>query len=767
MTTSLKLRHTKDETKPELMAYLLPMSRNLLNLILLPWLLGLLASPATGQFCPTPWHSATMTTGIWASEISWMLLTLEGETAAGPFGSYEDMTTYNHDLCLAPGCYQMLMLDSYGDGWQGASLSVFDDVGNLIDSFSMESVLAESVVNIGIEGACGCTDPDAAGFDPNASWDDGSCLLCAADEIAATLVLTTGAYADELEVLLVDFQDSLVASGTDWWGSAPWTDNTIYTHTGCFPNECLQAQLYDSYGDGWQGGSLEIQSWSSENGWSTLVTGTVPPGQSASGLTIPLVTDCEWPGCTGEEAFNFDPNATAEDGSCLRMKDNVSLYASWSNPELPTNGFDGSYSDVEGLAVEGREYAIVGSTMGTHIVDVTDTLSAQEVHFLAGAAAGSYITHRDYHIHGTLLYAVCDQGASTLQIWDLAPLPGMPTLLYDDDEFVSQAHNVFVDDATLTLYLASPSGFGWSSPLVALDVSNPAEPALLADLSQWIGGCHDLFALNDTVWINGNGGVRVLDMNPDPHLIGMLNDYPFQGGNHSGWWVPERDIYVFADETHGSPLKVVDCSDMSDLQVVGLLSSGTDEDAIPHNLMIREDLVFVSYYHDGLQVFDIQDPSNPVKVAWYDTFEPDHHIGYAGAWGVHSALPSGRVLISDVQSGLFVLNPTPITVDLCPGETWTSGNLTISEPGRWVGQETDPWFGESILWAEAVSGECPTCNGDFDNNANIGVSDLQFLLAQLGCDTSCSADMNVDGAVGVDDLLMLLMNFGSSCPLPD
>ena len=742
---------------------LLPMSRDLFNFLLLSCLLGLWALPAKGQLCPTPWHSATMTAGIWASEISWVVLTLDGEIAAGPFGSYEDASTYNHDLCLVPGCYQMLMLDSYGDGWQGASLSVFDDLGNLIDSFSMESALAESVVNFGIEGRCGCTDPNAAGYDSDAIWEDGSCLLCASDEMAATVVLTTGAYAEELQVLLVDFQDSLVASGTDWWGSEPWTDNTIYTHYGCFPNECLQAQLYDSYGDGWQGGSLEIQSWSSENEWSTLVTGTVPPGQSESSFSVPLVADCAWPGCTSEEAFNFNPNATSDDGSCARMKDNVSLYASWSNPALPTNGFAGSYSDVEGLAVEGREYAIVGSTMGTHIVDVTDSISAVEIHFLPGAAGGSYITHRDYHIHGTVLYAVCDQGASTLQIWDLAPLPAAPTLLYDDDEFVSRAHNVFVDDATQKLYLASSNGFGWSTPLLALDVSNPAEPEFLADLSPWIGGCHDLFALNDTVWVNGNGGVWVLDMNPEPHLIGLLNDYPFQGLNHSGWWVPERDVYVFADETNGSPLKVVDCSDMDDLQVVSLLSSETAEDAIPHNLMIRDDLVFVSYYHDGLQVFDIQDMSNPSKVAWYDTFEPDHHIGYAGAWGVHSALPSGRVLISDVQSGLFVLNPTPVTLDLCPGETWTSGNLTITEPGRWVGQGTDPWFGESILWAEAVPGECPTCNGDFDNNASIGVGDLQFLLAQFGCDTSCSADMNGDGAVEVDDLLMLLINFGSSC----
>ena len=67
------------------------MSRNLFNFLLLSCLLGLWASPAKGQLCPTPWHSVTMTTGIWASEISWAVLTLDGEIAAGPFGSYEDM----------------------------------------------------------------------------------------------------------------------------------------------------------------------------------------------------------------------------------------------------------------------------------------------------------------------------------------------------------------------------------------------------------------------------------------------------------------------------------------------------------------------------------------------------------------------------------------------------------------------------------------------------------------------------------------------------
>ena len=424
------------------------------------------------------------------------------------------------------------------------------------------------------------------------------------------------------------------------------------------------------------------------------------------------------------------------------------------------------YNDVEGLEVSGREYAIVGSTEGTHIIDVTDSASAVEIHFLPGADGGSFVTHRDYHIHETILYAVCDQGASTLQIWDLGNLPNAPAVLYDDDEFVERAHNVFVDDATLTLYLASSKSAALNTPLLALDVNDPTQPTLLADLSPWIGGCHDLYAWDDTVWVNGSGVVRVLDMNPAPHLIGSLDDYPFQGGNHSGWWLPEKDVYVFADETHGSPLKVVDASDVTDLQVLSLLSSETADNAIPHNLMMRDDLVFVSYYHDGLQVFDVRDPANPHKVAWYDTYLPDHHNGFAGAWGVHSALPSGRVLISDVQSGLFVLTLEPDSMAICPGDAVVLGDVVVDQPGRWIGQASGAdWISEDILWVEAFeSSDCPACMGDFDGDNNIGVSDLQVLLANLGCQTNCMADLDDDGTVGAGDLLVWLTGFGSTCP---
>jgi len=729
--------------------------------------LSILALPGQSQLCLQPLHTAEITTGIWAEEVTWEVWTLDGILVAGPFGPYEDGITYSHELCLEPGCYNVLMMDSLGDGWQGAELAIFDASGALVESYSMEAALGSSVAALGIGGNCGCTQPGTVGYDPSASWDDGSCFSCEVDHVAARCVLSTGIWAEELQVTFVDDQNNMAFTGEDLWGPMPWSNNTVYTWEGCLTSECLEAQLIDTYGDGWQGGMMNIQTWSTELGWSNIASGSVPLNAFEGSVHVPLDPSCPIPGCTLPEASNFNPQATLDDGSCVRQADNVSLYASWSLDDLATNSLGGRYNDVEGLEVNGREYAIVGSTEGTHIIDVTDSASAEELHFLPGADGGSFVTHRDYHIHETVLYAVCDQGASTLQIWDLDNLPAPPEVLYDDDEFVERAHNVFVDDATLTLYLASSKSAALNTPLLALDVTDPTQPTLVADLSTWIGGCHDLYAWDDTVWVNGSGVVRVLDMNPTPHLIGSLDDYPFQGGNHSGWWVAEKDVYVFADETHGSPLKVVDASDVTDLQVLSLLSSETADNAIAHNLMMRDDLVFVSYYHDGLQVFDVSDPAAPNKVAWYDTYLPDHHNGFAGAWGVHSALPSGRVLISDVQSGLFVLTLKPDSLTLCPGDAVGGlGDVIVDGPGRWVGQASESgWSGADILWIEALEAlDCPSCTGDFDGDDNLGVSDLQVLLADLGCQTNCIADLDDDGTVGVSDMLVWLSEFGQPCP---
>ena len=58
---------------------------------------------------------------------------------------------------------------------------------------------------------------------------------------------------------------------------------------------------------------------------------------------------------------------------------------------------DNAYNEVWGYARDGKEYAIIGSTMGTHIFDVTDAVNSHEVVFIPGRVQGPSLIHRDFH----------------------------------------------------------------------------------------------------------------------------------------------------------------------------------------------------------------------------------------------------------------------------------------------------------------------------------------------------------------------------------
>ncbi|MDP4827236.1 MAG: MopE-related protein, partial [Flavobacteriales bacterium] len=59
--------------------------------------------------------------------------------------------------------------------------------------------------------------------------------------------------------------------------------------------------------------------------------------------------------------------------------------------------------------------------------------------------------------------------------------------------------------------------------------------------------------------------------------------------------------------------------------------------------------------------------------------------------------------------------------------------------------------------------EMAVCVGDFNNDGQINVADLLFLLGQFGCSGGCSADLNNDAAVNASDALIFFGIFGTSC----
>lgn len=349
----------------------------------------------------------------------------------------------------------------------------------------------------------------------------------------------------------------------------------------------------------------------------------------------------------------------------------ITLLDSWTDPTLPSNFYGGKFNEVWGFVQAGQEYAVIGSTNGTHIFAVTANNTLQAVDFVPGKAAGSVIIHRDYHDYAGYLYAVADEGNSSLQIMDLQYLPDSVHVVYDSDVHILRAHNIFIDSATAKLYALSCTRPQMVSfvPVSVLDISNPANPTHLTDWGNMgeVGHVHDAYLTNDTAFFNcGNDGLWMVNFaGTVPQVMATVLSYPYKGYNHSGWLSQDRNYYVMADENWGHKMKLLNVSDFSNISVVDTFLSGPTN-AIPHNQMIKGNKIYTAHYHEGLRIYDMSNPGpgGVVEVASYDTYVPAVTVGsYQGAWGIYSFLPSGRLLVSDMSNGLFLLQEDALGTD--------------------------------------------------------------------------------------------------------
>ncbi|MFM1875620.1 MAG: hypothetical protein RL266_1357 [Bacteroidota bacterium] len=403
---------------------------------------------------------------------------------------------------------------------------------------------------------------------------------------------------------------------------------------------------------------------------------------------------------------------------------NMDSLFNWRDTDLvPSNAHFNTYNEIWGYAKNGAEYAIIGTTAGTHIFDVTNPANSQEVVFVDGAFSGPGVIHRDYHDYADHLYMVCDEGPSTLQIADLSFLPDSAPIVYNSDALFPRSHNIFIDTSSARMYVC-----GGTVLFAVYSLADPANPTLLVncptDVPFWssVGYIHDVYVRGDTAYLNAETrGLFIVDFSDlnDIRMLGSLDTYPQSGYNHSGWLMPNQSIYAFADETHGMDIKIVDVSDMTDLIVTDTIGSDVNEFSIPHNLIYTESHLFVSHYFDGVYMFECSDPAHPTLAGYYDTSTEPHQDGwYRGCWGVYPFMPSGNILASDMQSGLWVLRPNIISgvneSAIVPSDFQVYPNPTdgqlyvpkefIGQPYSIINMQGQVTQSGSLLWSLDVSG---------------------------------------------------------------
>lgn len=360
---------------------------------------------------------------------------------------------------------------------------------------------------------------------------------------------------------------------------------------------------------------------------------------------------------------------------------NISLMSRFDDPSVVAEPVYGiRYQGCWGWKnpADGREYGFIGSSDGAFIVEVTDPFHPQQRDYVPGASTLK-IWH-ELRTYQHYLYIISDGGGNHLQIADLNYLPDSVHLVYDSDSIFDSGHTLFIDSNLLYVAYVSKQGTPTSSMNV-YSLADPTRPALLRRLDTdypAINGVHDMFVYNDTVFAScGGQGLYVFRYDRSANQftnIGSLTSYPDQGYNHSSFADrTHTTLYMMDEVPEALAVKVVDISDLNNLTVIDTFAS--DPLATPHNPYVIGDELYCAYYQDGVQAFDISDPLHPVRNGFFDTHyqNPSGNYpnpAYQGCWGVFTDLPSGHLLASDMQLGLFVLDVSGLsTVGNLPFES--------------------------------------------------------------------------------------------------
>lgn len=323
------------------------------------------------------------------------------------------------------------------------------------------------------------------------------------------------------------------------------------------------------------------------------------------------------------------------------------------------------YNDVWGYAdFSGKEYAIIGSKTEVHFVEVTNPTNPI---LIAEFALGSNTSWRDIKTFSHYVYVVSEGFSNEgLVVFDLCDIAnGNIVKVSQENGVFGKAHNIFIDAKNKRLYAVGSNT--QSNGIIVYDLSkNPGKPTLLTKTRLAGGYIHDIFIRDNLAFCShGYNGLYIYDFsNP---IIPILKASIETGGyNHSSWGLSKDNLLIFAQEVPtGLPLGIIDYSDYlnNDLEVIKSfkkpLLGPIHQNNTPHNPYMIGDYAVVSYYEDGVVIFDLTNPLEPDTIAYYDTY-PDNttYNGYEGCWGVYPYLPSGNILASDISKGLFILKPS-------------------------------------------------------------------------------------------------------------
>lgn len=331
-------------------------------------------------------------------------------------------------------------------------------------------------------------------------------------------------------------------------------------------------------------------------------------------------------------------------------------------------------ANICGYVKDGREYALLGGAQFTIIVDVTEPDAPVQI------AQVPIINDLWKEIKTYQHYAyVTTEGGGGLQIIDLDGLPGS-TLAYHNyvgdgaiSGQLSSIHALHIDTTKGFCYLYG-SNIGQGGAVI-LDLNADPYNPVYAGSYQNQGYIHDGYVDNDTLFAGHiyAGTFEIVNCANKANPATIATQGTPGAFTHNTWPTRDKKYILTTDEVSSSFLTCYDISDPNNIVETDRIQSNPGSNSIVHNTHVRDEhYAITSWYRDGFTIVDITRPHNLVQVGNYDTYTGSGD-GFDGAWGVYPFFPSGTMVVSNIDEGLYVISPTFVRACYLEGNTLNGG----------------------------------------------------------------------------------------------
>ena len=358
----------------------------------------------------------------------------------------------------------------------------------------------------------------------------------------------------------------------------------------------------------------------------------------------------------------------------------------------------------------GKEYALMGLDNGTGIIDISIPTSPLYLGKIPTATEPS--SWRDLKVFNDHVFIVSEAEGHGMQVFDLKQLRGLNIKKNFTADYTytgyGQAHNIAINTETGYAYTAGSGVAGNGRPgfgIHALNIADPLSPVLELQLPDF-GYSHDAQIINykgpdsdyfdKEIYVGSNETKVVFVDVTDKTSPQLISEFFYDDEyTHQAWLTEDHSFALLGDEldeldksTQPWSLKtnvqtrtiVIDIRDLDNPTLhFNYLS---DTEAIDHNGYVLGSNYYLASYTSGMRVIDIIniEQKSFSEVGFFDTHADNHdhnlikntsnvwsdpgdHDGkkgqeieaFNGAWNVYPFFKSENIIISDINSGLFIV----------------------------------------------------------------------------------------------------------------